>query len=118
MNNWLQDLKVGDEVFVSYGHGMFLESVEAVTKTTLTVGGDKFRRKSGTCVESPSKWLEDRTDPEARWKWARGVLREAMTGFTILTKSMTRLEDTDVMLRYAATLNAMTAAIKKYAGGG
>lgn len=55
--NWLEDLKVGDEVVVS---GSFLSyEISRVTHTTATqihIGGTKYRRDTGVQMGSVSSW--------------------------------------------------------------
>lgn len=59
MNEWLTNLKVGDQVVVSgesYGsrNQVFLSTVEKLTQTLIfTKGGMKFRRRDG---HSPGTW--------------------------------------------------------------
>lgn len=56
MNEWLTNLKVGDQVVVSGGNQVriFLSTVERLTQTLIfTKGGMKFRRRDG---HSPGTW--------------------------------------------------------------
>lgn len=56
-NEWLNNLKVGDEVVVSEGgiaNRVFRSTVERLTKTLIFIkGGQKYRRRGG---HSPGTW--------------------------------------------------------------
>ena len=47
-SEWLQQLKVGDEVFVGSGsYGVSKATVDKVTATQIAIGSRKYRRKDG-----------------------------------------------------------------------
>ncbi len=49
-NNWIKELKVGDEVIVEscgWGHRRSIEKVEKINKVTIKVGGSLFSIDSG-----------------------------------------------------------------------
>jgi len=52
-NQWLQELKVGDEVYIpkQYGRGYIRSFVQRITPSQIVVtGGDKYRKKDGCSV--------------------------------------------------------------------
>lgn len=47
-NEWLQNLKVGDEVFVGSGsYGVSKAIIDKVTATQIAIGNRKYRKKDG-----------------------------------------------------------------------
>jgi hypothetical protein len=72
VHKWLEDVKVGDEVFASYGGGwsrqLTLRKVERVTPTQIVVSGTRYRRKDGRVVGASTwtrEWLQEAT-PELK----------------------------------------------------
>lgn len=49
MSDWLSSLKPGDEVLCS-GRFDNIVTIEAVTKTQVVAGGDRFSRKTGALI--------------------------------------------------------------------
>ncbi len=57
-NTWLQSLKEGDKVIRSarFWDDPEVLVVESLTKTTITVGGTKYKKSDGWAAGNPSKW--------------------------------------------------------------
>ncbi len=58
--SWLNGLDAGDEVGVSYRHGVRLERVTKVTPTQVVTGRDRWRKKDGRRVGEYDRWFPPR----------------------------------------------------------
>jgi len=55
-NEWLQSLKVGDEVYLpaAYGRGGEIYAITRVTQSQICIGGYKFWKKNGRSIGTDS----------------------------------------------------------------
>jgi hypothetical protein len=109
MSEWLDKLKVGDEVVVSSGYyGFRLDKVSRLTKTWIIISNQSFWRNNGYQVKSSTDYMRTRiTEPTnaMRLKIRRDWLVRKMQNFKWQTTAIEILEDVDAVLRQTETPN-------------
>ena len=109
MNDWLKELKPGDEVFVSLGDSCFRADVEKVTKHHVRVNGEKFSRKDGF-NNADTCWL----DPTSN-KWCRNYesWQRLLDRISELRAACAEIDNYSAVDNVSANLAALVAGLKK-----